>query len=207
MNADTLIAKYGCGKIKGTLPLRDRFDAKWTLEPNTGCWIWTGSARAVKPGYLQYGELVLQKNYEQKHFLAHRISWMLRKGEIPDGMDVLHRCDVPLCVNPDHLFLGTQKDNVTDMIQKGRKFVARGERAGSAKLKEHEVIEILNSYVPGKVRCKSDYGICGLARRFNVSKQCISAIVKRQWWRHVSTKAYEVSDAEGKAKLEELANG
>ncbi len=186
MDADTLIEKYGCGKIKGTLSLQDRFDAKWTPEPNSGCWLWTGSARAIRKGYLQYGEMVLQKNYEQKHFLAHRISWILYKGEIPDGMDVLHRCDVPLCVNPDHLFIGTQKDNVTDMIKKGRKFIARGERAGSAKLTDDKVRQIRSLYVRGKAPYKNDNGIYALARRFNVSSSAIWSIVTRQWWRHLS---------------------
>ncbi len=151
-------------------------------EPNSGCWIWIGSARSVRHGYLQYGEI----RYMKRMMLAHRASWILHKGEIPDGLDVLHHCDTPLCVNPDHLWLGTQKDNVDDMIKKGRKFIARGERAGSAKLTEDEVRQILDLYVPGKAPHRSDYGLGGLARRFNVSKQCISAIVKRQWWRHVS---------------------
>lgn len=121
-------------------------------------------------------------------------------------MDVLHKCDTPLCVNPDHLFLGTQKDNVDDMIKKGRKFIARGELAGSAKLTEREVRQIRSLYVPGKAPHKSEHGLSELARQFGVTKSCVWSIVKRQWWRHVPD-AYEISDETGKRTLEKLADG
>lgn len=78
--------------------------------PFSGCWIWVGQTNGV------YGQLYSRG----KVVGAHRLSWMAHRGEIPDGLFVCHHCDVPLCVNPDHLFLGTCRDNAADMVRKGR---------------------------------------------------------------------------------------
>jgi hypothetical protein len=84
----------------------------WSMPiPWTGCWLWTGSVASHG-----YGDLRLNK----KTKLAHRLSWELANGHIPDGYFVLHRCDVRLCVNPSHLFLGTTTDNMRDKVKKGR---------------------------------------------------------------------------------------
>lgn len=88
--------------------LAERFDSKIERIPFSGCWIWTGRVME-RNGYGTLG-----RN------LAHRISWKLHSGPIPKGLYVLHRCDVSCCVNPEHLFLGTQLDNVRDMMAKGR---------------------------------------------------------------------------------------
>lgn len=88
--------------------VRARFNAKWKANEN-GCWLWTGA-------HGRYGNLSVNK----RHMDAHRFSWLLHRGQIPDGMRVLHSCDVSLCVNPEHLFLGTAKDNTRDMLAKGR---------------------------------------------------------------------------------------
>ena len=101
-------------------PLRERFMKKWTLEPDSGCWLWTGSRR--RHGYGRMYSL------DRKGLSAHRVSWELFRGPIPDGLDVLHKCDNPPCVNPDHLFVGTMQDNMDDMVRKGRQ--ARGSRLG-----------------------------------------------------------------------------
>jgi hypothetical protein len=89
--------------------VKDRFEAKYIPIPEAGCWIWTGAAG-------RYGAVTINR----KHIDAHRLSWLLYRGPIPDGLRVLHRCDVCLCVNPSHLFLGTAKDNSQDMVMKGR---------------------------------------------------------------------------------------
>lgn len=75
------------------------------------CWIWMGSLRRG------YGRISIRHSYS---IPAHRFSWELHRGSIPNGLDVCHTCDVPACVNPNHLFLGTAKDNIRDMILKER---------------------------------------------------------------------------------------
>jgi hypothetical protein len=95
---------------KGTL--EERFKKNYVVDSESGCWIWTGSTM----GQMHYGALWLG----HKYIAAHRLAWQLFKGEIPKGKSVLHRCDTPLCVNPGHLFTGTQNDNVQDCINKGR---------------------------------------------------------------------------------------
>ena len=96
--------------------LAEKLD-KWAMpEPNTGCWLWSGSI-----SYRGYG-LVTQ---DEKTRLAHRASYELHKGPIADGLFVCHKCDVPSCINPDHLFVGSQTDNMADARRKGRKYVLR----------------------------------------------------------------------------------
>ncbi|ALC12519.1 HNH endonuclease signature motif containing protein [Sphingopyxis sp. 113P3] len=93
-----------------------RFQSRVSPEPNSGCWLWLGAANEQGRGSFRYGMAGEQK----RTGLASRISYEMAIGPIPDGMQVLHRCDVPLCVNPDHLFLGTVTDNMRDMVAKGR---------------------------------------------------------------------------------------
>ena len=113
------------------------------VDKTSGCWLWTGSTNGC--GYGQF-------TYNGKLEKAHRVSWQIHHGPLPlwsghtTGICVLHRCDVPLCVNPDHLFLGTQGDNVADMIEKGRRdaqqFASLGGKARAAKLTKARRIAI-----------------------------------------------------------------
>lgn len=121
-------------------PIAERFHEKYERVPFSGCWLWTGSTMA-KGGY---GKITVKQG-EQKCTGAHRVSWMLHRGEIPAGLWVLHRCDVPACVNPDHLFLGTARDNVVDCVAKGRQgvrplkvgpFLSRAERKWRAYIRK-----------------------------------------------------------------------
>lgn len=89
----------------------ERFLEKVYPEPNTGCWLWGGGKRGP-----DYGGF----SFEGRHEAAHRISYILHHGKIVDDLKVCHTCDVPLCVNPEHLFLCTQKENVEDAVRKGR---------------------------------------------------------------------------------------
>lgn len=93
------------------VPLADRFWAK--VDISGDCWLWSGAIYAESG----YGRL----SFQRKALGAHRVAWQLVNGPIPDGMLVCHRCDNPPCVRADHLFLGTQSDNIADMWAKGRR--------------------------------------------------------------------------------------
>ena len=113
--------------------LIDRFWKKVRKTAEAGCWLWTGST--IKGGYgtIKVNGVVM---------LAHRVSWILAGRELPGSLWVLHDCDTPPCVNPDHLFLGTHQDNVDDKVQKGRSHRPTGEKNPSAKLTRKQVEEI-----------------------------------------------------------------
>ncbi len=120
----------------------------WTHVDKSGdCWIWTGARYAL--GYGAFGPKGTGA------MGAHRYSWILAHGEIPTGMLVLHKCDVRCCVNPDHLFLGTQKDNIADMIAKGRR---RGRNSGPP-------VEIVNPPRTIKPRMKVGASVCALGHQ------------------------------------------
>lgn len=97
---------------KGSRPTEIRFFEKITYEPNSGCWLWLAFTER------EYGRFLVSRN---KGVWAHRFSWEYHnKKKIPKGKFILHKCDTPSCVNPNHLEIGTQRDNVDDMIKKGR---------------------------------------------------------------------------------------
>ncbi len=122
-----------------------RFWSKVFIMPyDRGCWLWIGALRASG-----YGQIGTWKE-GQPPISAHRASWILHRGPLPAGMCVCHKCDTPPCVNPDHLFLGTSRENTHDMIRKGRLVVGfRHKRSNhhNSKLNESKVdaIRILRS--------------------------------------------------------------
>jgi len=136
-------------------------------EESDGCWWFVGSKN--KHGY---GLLV----YKNKSYYAHRRSWEAFNGDIQDGLCVLHKCDNPSCVNPDHLFLGTRKDNIIDKVNKGRQSSLFGEKNKASKLTEEKVKEIRSKYIPKKYTYKM------LSKEFNVSLCTIRDVIKRNTW-------------------------
>jgi len=100
--------------------LEDRFNEKWVPVTESGCWLWTGAVSGGKASGVQYGYISVggRSGSGQR---AHRVSYQLHNGDIPEGLFVRHKCDNPLCVNPDHLELGTHQDNMQDMAERGRR--------------------------------------------------------------------------------------
>lgn len=94
---------------------RHSFESKYIPEPNTGCYLWTARCSSYGYGTFRDGRIATRKMWQ-----AHRVAWILYRGEIPTGLSVLHKCDTRQCVNPAHLFLGTRQDNMDDMVKKQR---------------------------------------------------------------------------------------
>lgn len=137
-----------------------------TPEPNTGCLLWTGSTNQWG-----YGRTHIKGLPERG---AHRIAYSIKNGPIPGGTLVLHRCDVPACVNPDHLFLGSAMDNMRDMVRKGRNADTRGEKSPTAKLTWSAVAEIRTA--------AGHTTISALARRFGVCRRTIRFALRGDTW-------------------------
>jgi hypothetical protein len=149
-------------------PLEERYWAR--VQKGPGCWLWTGNTN--DKGYGQIAD-------RGRHRIASRVGYELAYGPFDPTLDVLHRCDVPACQRPDHLFLGTHTENMQDMYAKGRRIAARGEAAGKARLTEAQVREIRARYVWGV------YGAKRLAKEYGVQVDSIFKIVKRLTWKHL----------------------
>lgn len=171
---------------------RERFWAK--VEMADCCWLWRGTRQ--DDGYGSFA-------YKGRTLRAHRVAWMLTGGPILAGLHVLHRCDTPLCVRPEHLFLGTNTENVADRNAKRRQAagdrngmrlhpdrVLRGERNGQVKLTEDQVKQILRLRAQGSTLQR-------LADTFGVSPTSIWRIVRGDRWRHVGVAAVK---GKGKGK-------
>lgn len=163
------------GTTPSRMPLRitprlmQRF---WSKVDDLGdCWGWAGANRGGY-GCLKINRVLID---------VHVFSWRLANGGIavPDGRVVMHSCDVRDCVNPSHLSLGTKQDNYDDMIAKGRRIFARGERCPHAILSEALVREIRRLYVPGK------FGSVKIARRLGVTKKSVDNVLFFGGWSHV----------------------
>ena len=139
------------------------------VEKSDGCWLWKGRSMTVGYGYFS-------TDSGRRHGYAHRFSWELHNGPIPAGLCVLHKCDVRLCVNPDHLFLGTRTDNSDDKTRKGR--VPRGGDHWKSKLTEDQVLDIKDWIADGIQHHL-------IARHFGVCRQTVTSISTGRIWKHV----------------------
>jgi hypothetical protein len=170
-------------KLRGVMkPIAPRLEAMSVRIPISGCHLFIG-------GSVPFGYGVISFNGRQQY--AHRVSWEVESGPVPKGMRVLHRCDVPACINPHHLFLGTDQDNITDKMGKGRwrggpptgernpmrahKGLLAGAKHGMAKLSASDVQAIRAEYAAGIKQTE-------LAARYAVRQGHISKIVRGESW-------------------------
>lgn len=150
--------------------IKDRLAELSVPEPNTGCWLWL--ARTDRRGY---GRLAVGGRRARP---AHRVAYEAFRGAIGDGMFVCHRCDVPACVNPAHLFLGTPADNARDRDRKGRasRRDRSGERNGRARLTEADVLVI---------RALPAVDLAALSRKYGVDRSTIRGAITGKSWCHL----------------------
>jgi HNH endonuclease len=162
--------------ILGDPVILARFEALIMPVPMCGCWLWMGApCDASKTG--QYGRFRIPGEGQQR---SHRVSWQLYRGPIPAGLEVLHHCDIQPCVNPAHLFLGTNDDNVADRVAKGRTgYQARpGEAHPMHRLTEIDVRTIRTRYAEGEAGR-------ALAAEFAINPATVSEIVHFRKWGHL----------------------
>lgn len=148
--------------------LAKTFDQHWTLNPKTRCHEWQRSRRRWG-----YGQLYV----DGENVPAHRFAWERVNGPIPDGMHVCHRCDNPPCVNPDHLFLGTNTDNRRDSVLKERH--ARGDGHGLKKLGPDDVLEIR------RIAASGAHTDSEIAAMFGIKQTQASRIISGKRWKHL----------------------
>lgn len=164
-----------CSRACSRLDARNLSDRLWEKVDQRGaneCWEWRGT-RSPR-GYGMF-RIKVQGVWTNRH--ATRVTWELMHGPIPDGYNVCHKCDNPPCVNPKHLFLGTQSDNAQDMIRKGRNNAAVGERQGNAKLTWADVKQIRSLYQP------RIFGLKRLSKMFGVHNVTILRIIQGRMWK------------------------
>lgn len=156
-------------------PIEERFWAK--VLKTSGCWQWLG--RPTKAGY---GQLEIRRpDGSRGVLLAHRLSWEMHFGTVPDGMCICHHCDNPPCTNPDHLFLGTHADNMEDMRAKGRNFIPAGELGPAARLTASDIQEMRQRFRIGAGR-----GAAAAAETYGISQSHAHRILSGEKWRCVS---------------------
>lgn len=143
------------------------------VDKTSICWNWIGSK--YKNGYGSFGVGIWREG-TFKNAYAHRISFELHNGPIPPGLCVLHKCDNRGCVNPSHLFLGTQAENIRDMVMKKRHDF--GEKNAMAKLKESDIHEIRKLSHEGMTQKE-------IASHFPVKEDAIGAIIRGENWKHI----------------------
>ena len=148
-----------------------RFIAKLDIRGPDECW--ECSAGSTSGGYGQF-------KIDGEHFLAHRLAWVFWRGPIPEGMFVLHRCDNRPCCNPRHLWLGTQADNIADMMAKGRRFSTHGEQNGNAKLTAEQALNIRRRYADGGIYQRE------LAEEYDIGRENVGKIIRGERWHHVA---------------------
>jgi hypothetical protein len=156
--------------VEDKRPLEERFMELVMPIPESGCWIWMGPIKDKARGDMAYG--IFRAYFKKPQIRAHRFSYEFFNGKIINNLHVCHKCDIPLCVNPKHLFLGTHQDNIADRDRKGRQAIPRGNNNGMTKLFESERIEVQKSLESTRL----------LAAKYGVSKSCIKSARRGKSW-------------------------
>ena len=150
--------------------LSERIDRGTSPEPMSGCWLWLGLVtESAGHGTIRSGATMQ---------MVHRLNYARFKGAIPAGVIVRHKCDIACCVNPDHLILGTPRENSQDRVDRKTIRPARGTRCHAAKLTDAKVVEMRQLYEEG-------WTLKEIGNRFGVWFSTVSGIVRRKAWRHV----------------------
>lgn len=160
-----------CSGLFRRIPIEERFWKKVKKGKINDCWEWVGSKYPSGYGSIRY-----KKKVEG----AHRVSWELKNGPITNGLWVLHKCDNRPCVNPNHLFLGTCRDNVDDMVKKGRNHIPymRGEKNGMSKLTAEKVLRIRELFLLGATRRE-------ITEQYDLTYEHICSIIRGDKWSHI----------------------
>ena len=140
------------------------------VQKTDNCWLW--NSNKVRGGYGQF-------SFRRGKSYAHRISWETVHGLVPVGFELCHKCDVPSCVNPAHLFLGTHTQNMRDCVSKGRNVNQRGQKHGMAKLTDADVIEIRRRFETERVSKRT------LSVEFGISDVMVGLIIRKVCWKHL----------------------
>lgn len=147
------------------IPLEGRF---WSKVDKSGeCWLWTGGTNPKG-----YGKIKINGKWQ----LAHRVAYELQVGPIPPGLFACHHCDTPLCVRPEHLFLGTPRDNAHDMMAKGRHAFVAGSNNPNARLTQQQVDEMR------RLRKTGNYTFIQLGAMYGVSASTVGRIFRGNLW-------------------------
>jgi len=153
-----------------SIPFKERFLEKVQKAGDDECWTWTGASyKFTNRNYIQ-GHI---RDDNGKTTTPSRAAWVIFRGEIPTGLHILHKCDNPLCVNPNHLFLGTNSDNIADRVRKGRSTL--GEKDGYSKLTRDQVISIQ----------KTTGSAAPIAKEYGISTTHVCLIRRKGTWLHL----------------------
>jgi len=187
------------------LPIRERLERKISRLPDSpGCWLWTGVVNQYGYGCIGMSTGARARARRWRPALAHRVAYAQYKGPIPADMGVLHRCDTRSCVNPEHLFLGTNADNTADMISKGRARFSCGGTSGenhwNAKLTQVQVDEI-------RVRLRGGEARVALARAYGVSYYAIRNIEQSKRWVGATNEAGVAPATRDESRSQGCSNG